>query len=62
MEQLELLAERSKSAKAETLPELTAQMINLVRILEFESLSAGGTYSNLHFAVQLSESRLGSVG
>lgn len=33
IEQLELLSERSKNAKAELLPELTAQMVNLANIL-----------------------------
>lgn len=39
-EQLELLAERSKNADTKDLPNLTAQMINLVRTIEHESFSA----------------------
>ncbi len=36
IEQLELLAERSKNARIELLPELTVQMINLALILDPE--------------------------
>ena len=39
-EQLELLAERSKNADTKDLPNLTAQMINLVRTIEHEKFSA----------------------